>query len=216
MVSPPPAHDHGPEDGQDQGPDHGPDYVVVIGASAGGLEAIQDLISQLSTGRSAAYVIAQHLAPDHRSELSELLQRLTRLPVVSGRDGLKLEADQIVVLPPHCDATLEAATLRLRTPEPRYSPSPSIDRLFQSLAGQWGDHGVGIVLSGTGSDGAVGLRSIATAGGLTLVQQPETARFDGPGQRRSGGRSAHARSTTLRLARQRRQHHQRRERSCVR
>jgi two-component system CheB/CheR fusion protein len=171
--------DHGAEDGHVQVPGHGPGFVVVIGASAGGLEAIQELISQLSTGRNAAYVIAQHLAPEHRSELSELLQRVTRLPVVTGRDGLDLEPDQIVVLPPHCDATLDRATLRLSRPEPRYSPSPSIDRLFQSLAGQWGDHAVGIVLSGTGSDGAVGLRSIAMAGGLTLVQQPETARFDG-------------------------------------
>ena len=183
MVSAPaaPGHDadRGAHAGQDPGPDHAPDYVVVIGASAGGLEAIQELIRPLGTGRSTAYVIAQHLAPDHRSELSELLQRVTRLPVVSGRDGLDLEPDQIVVLPPHCDASFDAATLRLSTPEPRYSPSPSIDRLFQSLAGQWGDHAVGIVLSGTGSDGAVGLRCIAMAGGLTLVQQPETARFDG-------------------------------------
>lgn len=154
-------------------------HVVVIGASAGGLDAIQKLISHLSVGCGAAYVVAQHLAPDHRSELSELLQRIASLPVISGRDDLALEADQIVVLPPHCDAVLDGGTLRLSTPEPRHSPSPSIDRLFNSLAGQWGDHAVGIVLSGTGSDGAVGLRSIATAGGLTLVQQPDTARFDG-------------------------------------
>lgn len=156
-----------------------PDYVVAIGASAGGLEALQELISQLSPGCSASYVVAQHLAPDHRSELCELLQRVSQVPVVSGRDGLKLEVDQIVVLPPHCDATLDLATLHLCTPDPRYSPSPSIDRLFQSLAHQWTDHAVGIVLSGTGSDGAIGLRSIATAKGLTLVQQPATARFDG-------------------------------------
>ena len=179
MILTPDDHGHNAAHGTDGGQARIPDYVVAVGASAGGLEALQDLISQLSTGRAAAYVIAQHLSPDHRSELTELLQRVTQLPVVSGRDGLKLEADQIVVLPPHCDASLDAETLRLRTPEPRYSPSPSIDHLFQSLANQWLDHAVGIVLSGTGSDGAVGLRSIATAGGLTLVQLPETARFDG-------------------------------------
>ena len=160
-------------------PAQAPDYVVAIGASAGGLEALQELISQLSTGQSAAYVVAQHLAPDHRSELCELLQRVSQLPVINGRDGLNLEADQIVVLPPHCDATLNLATLLLSTPEPRYTPSPSIDHLFQSLANQWMDHAVGIVLSGTGSDGAIGLRSIASAKGLTLVQKPDTARFDG-------------------------------------
>ena len=165
----------GPDDGQADRPS----YVVAIGASAGGLDALQELISQLSTGRGAAYVIAQHLAPDHHSELSKLLQHVTRLPVVIGHDGLKLEADQIVVLPPHCDASFDATTLRLKTPEPRYSPSPSIDQLFHSLANQWMDHAVGIVLSGTGSDGAVGLRSIAMAGGLTMVQRPETARFEG-------------------------------------
>ena len=152
---------------------------MVIGASAGGLEPIQELIGRLSPGCKAAYVIAQHLSPDHSSELRDLLHRATQLPVVTGWDGLDLEADQIVVLPPNCDATLETATLCLSSPEPRHSPSPSIDRLFQSLAGQWRDHAVGIVLSGTGSDGAQGLRTIAEAGGLTLVQQPETARFSG-------------------------------------
>ncbi|MFN7901159.1 MAG: CheR family methyltransferase [Synechococcaceae cyanobacterium] len=199
MVHPNTAADQPSEQGHQQGPGHRqigedptlhgclgdnevatrPQYVVVIGASAGGLEAIQDLIGRLSPHHQAAYVIAQHLSPDHPSELRELLHRGTYLPVVTGRDGLVLEADQIVVLPPNCDASLAAATLQLSSPEPRYSPSPSIDRLFQSLAGQWSDHAVGIVLSGTGSDGALGLRTIAEAGGLTLVQQPETARFGG-------------------------------------
>lgn len=157
----------------------GIDHVVVIGASAGGLEALQELLSQLLPGTKAAYIVAQHLAPDHPSQLADLLVRSTRLKVVLGRDGLPLDADQITVIPAGCDASLEVATLRLIHPEPRFGPSPSIDRLCESVAGQWLDRCVGVVLSGTGSDGACGLRAIAAAGGLTLVQKPETARFDG-------------------------------------
>jgi two-component system CheB/CheR fusion protein len=155
------------------------EHVVAIGSSAGGLEALQALLGRLREGGSVACLVAQHLAPDHPSQLVDLLGRATPLRVEQAVDGASLEPGLILVLPPNCDATLETATLCLSSPEPRHSPSPSIDRLFQSLAGQWRDHAVGIVLSGTGSDGAQGLRTIAEAGGLTLVQQPETARFSG-------------------------------------
>lgn len=157
--------------------DTGP--VVVIGASAGGLEALQELVARLPAGARAAFVIAQHLAPDHPSQLADLLTRVTRLPVVAAQDGTPLQPGQIVVIPPNRDATIDNRQLRLSDPLPRFGPSPSIDRLFESLAQACGEQGLAVVLSGTGSDGACGLRLVGAAGGLTLVQSPESARFDG-------------------------------------
>ncbi|MFN9644276.1 MAG: chemotaxis protein CheB [Cyanobacteriota bacterium] len=157
----------------------GLEHVVAIGASAGGLEALQELISHLPIEGRVAYIVAQHLSPDHPSQLADLLVRSTRLKVVPAANDMALVAGQIVVLPPNGDATVDQATLRIREPQPRFGPSPSIDLLFTSLAEQWSDRAVAVVLSGTGSDGAIGLRAVAAAGGLTMVQTPESARFDG-------------------------------------
>ncbi|MFM1811739.1 MAG: hypothetical protein RLZZ336_677 [Cyanobacteriota bacterium] len=158
-------------------PDAGP--VVAIGASAGGLEALQELVARLPAGARAAFVIAQHLAPDHPSQLADLLARVTPLPVLLAQDITPLKPGQIVVIPPNRDATVEHGQLRLSDPLPRFGPSPSIDRLFESLAQDCGDQSLAVVLSGTGSDGACGLRMVGAAGGLTLVQSPDSARFDG-------------------------------------
>lgn len=157
----------------------GPDHVVVIGASAGGLEALQDLASNVQPGGNVAYVVAQHLAPDHPSQLVELLARSTKLRVVGAQNGSRLQSGQLLVVPPNSDATVDASNLHLTEPEPRFGPSPSIDLLFESLATHWGERAVAVVLSGTGSDGARGLRAVGAVGGLTLVQSPESARFDG-------------------------------------
>lgn len=155
------------------------DHVVAIGASAGGLEAIEDLLVQLPLSSKCVYVVAQHLSPHHPSQLVELLKSCTRLVVVGGSDQMPLQPGQVIVVPPGCDATFAAGGLRLVEPEPRFGPSPSIDRLFVSLASEWGDRSIGIVLSGTGSDGAYGLRVVGAAGGVTLVQSPKSARFNG-------------------------------------
>lgn len=157
----------------------GLDHVVAIGASAGGLDAIQELIRNLPLEVDVAYIVAQHLSPDHPSQLADLLGRSTHLKVVPAGDGMTLEPGQIMVLPPNGDATLEGQTLSIREPQPRFGPSPSIDLLFTSVADQYSDRGVAVILSGTGSDGACGLRAVAAAGGLTMVQSPESARFDG-------------------------------------
>jgi len=154
-------------------------HVVAIGASAGGLEAIQELLAQLPVAGNEAYVVAQHLSPDHPSQLVDLLKRCTRMPVISATDQMTLQGGQLVVVPPNCDAIFEEQALRLVAPEPRFGPSPSLDRLFDSLASRWGECSVAVILSGTGSDGACGLRAVGAAGGLTLVQSPESARFDG-------------------------------------
>jgi two-component system CheB/CheR fusion protein len=143
------------------------------------LEAIEELLAQLPLGNKSAYVVAQHLSPHHPSQLVELLQRSTSLVVVGGSDQMPLQPGQVIVVPPGCDATFAAGGLRLLEPEPRFGPSPSIDRLFVSLASEWGHHSIAIVLSGTGSDGAYGLRVVGAAGGVTLVQSPKSARFNG-------------------------------------
>jgi two-component system CheB/CheR fusion protein len=155
------------------------EHVVAIGASAGGLEALQALLGRLREGSSVACLVAQHLAPDHPSQLVDLLRRVTPLRVEQAVDGAGLEPGLILVLPPNCDAELEGDRLRLNEPRGSFGPSPSIDHLFDSLARHWGERAVAVVLSGTGADGARGLRSVGAGGGLALVQSPESARFSG-------------------------------------
>jgi len=155
------------------------EHVVAIGSSAGGLEALQALLGRLREGGSVACLVAQHLAPDHPSQLVDLLGRATPLRVEQAVDGASLEPGLILVLPPNCDAELEGNRLLLNEPRGSFGPSPSIDHLFDSLARHWGERAVAVVLSGTGSDGARGLRSVGARGGLALVQSPESARFSG-------------------------------------
>ncbi len=171
--SPPPARppDNGPLDPGRQ--------MVAIGSSAGGLEALQDLLGSLTPSGRVSYVVAQHLSPEHRSLIVELLSRATGLSVVQAVDGARLEPDVVAVAPPNHDVTVVGDRLKVVESKGRFGPSPSIDLLFESVAEQWGSRGVAVVLSGTGSDGAHGLRSVRAAGGLTVVQAPESAKFDG-------------------------------------
>ena len=153
-------------------------HVVGIGASAGGLEALKVLLGQLKLQGLMAYVVAQHLAPDHPSLIVELLQRVTRLRVVTAVDGDLLRPGVVAVAPSNRDVAVRGDRLVVSDPPPRFGPSPSIDRLFESIAREWRQQGVAVVLSGTGSDGARGLAQVRAAGGLTFAQLPETARFD--------------------------------------
>lgn len=155
------------------------EHVLAIGASAGGLKALHDLLGQFRPGTDMAVVVAQHLAPDHSTQLVSLLGKATQLKVQPASDGHLLQAGDILVVPPNCDATIESGCLKLAEPSPRFGPSPSIDLLFESLASDCGERAVAVVLSGTGSDGAFGLRAVGAGGGLTLVQSPESALFDG-------------------------------------
>jgi two-component system CheB/CheR fusion protein len=153
-------------------------HVVGIGASAGGLEALKVLLGQLKLQGQMTYVVAQHLAPDHPSLIVELLQRVTRLQVVTAVDGDLLRPGVVAVAPSNRDVAVRGDRLVVSDPPPRFGPSPSIDRLFESIAREWRQQGVAVVLSGTGSDGARGLAQVRAAGGLTFAQLPETARFD--------------------------------------
>ncbi|MFO7628054.1 MAG: chemotaxis protein CheB, partial [Prochlorococcaceae cyanobacterium] len=153
-------------------------HVVGIGASAGGLEALQELAAHLVASGGTTYVVAQHLAPEHRSLIVDLLARSTGLTVVTAVDGAPLQPDVIAIAPPNHDVAVAGERLRLSDPLPRFGPSPCIDLLFESIAEHWGERGVAVVLSGTGSDGARGVQAVRAAGGLTLAQAPASAKFD--------------------------------------
>jgi two-component system CheB/CheR fusion protein len=153
--------------------------VVGLGASAGGLEAFQNFLAAVPADSGQAFVLVQHLDPNHESMLAELLGRRTEMPVRQAADGMPIEANNVYLIPPNANMTIEKAHLRLSEfSEPRGFRRP-IDVFFRSLAFDQGSNAACVVLSGTGGDGAEGLRAVKEAGGLTLAQEPETAKYDG-------------------------------------
>jgi two-component system CheB/CheR fusion protein len=131
-------------------------FVVGIGASAGGLEALRPFVANLPIQSNMAYIVAQHLSPQHRSMMVQLLGRETALPVVEAADGMMIEADTIYVTPPNRDAAVcDDGRLSLRRPSAEIGPKPSINHLFASLARTQGERAVGVILSGTGSETAL-------------------------------------------------------------
>lgn len=154
-------------------------HIVGLGASAGGLEALRTLFARLGKVESLALVVVQHLAPQHRSRLVELIAHETPLEVTEASNGTVPRPGVIYVTPPNADVVYERGALQLRNPTPKIGPKPSVDLFLTSLAHSLGDHAVGVILSGTGSDGAHGVRAVKAAGGVTLCQQPESAKYDG-------------------------------------
>ena len=155
--------------------------VVGIGASAGGLAAFEAFFSGLpaQTDPGMAFVLVQHLAPNHKSLLSELIRRCTRMPVLEVEDGMIVQRDCVYIIPPNHDmAFLDGALHLLEPSAPRGQRLP-IDFFFRSLAQDQGECAVGVVLSGTGSDGTLGVRAIKGEGGMIIVQLPESSDFDG-------------------------------------
>ncbi len=154
-------------------------FVVGIGASAGGLEALSQLVSGLVAGLPCIYIVAQHMSPTHRSMMADILARETRLPVREIADEQQPEFDVVYVIPPGSNLVMQHGRFSLTNTVPEVSPKPSINLLFQSLAEEYDDRAIGVILSGTGSDGTRGLRAIKSVGGLSFVQIPETAKYDG-------------------------------------
>ena len=157
-----------------------PDFPIVgVGASAGGLEAFEQLCRSIPPDLGMAFVLVSHLDPSHESILTEILQRATSLPVVEARDQVAVKPDHVYVIPPNRDMSIFHGVLQLGVPElPRGQRMP-IDAFFRSLAEDRGERAIGVVLSGTGADGTLGLRAILGAGGVTFVQDPSTAKYDG-------------------------------------
>ncbi|MDP2006862.1 MAG: chemotaxis protein CheB [Rubrivivax sp.] len=152
--------------------------IVGLGASAGGLAALELFLAQVPADSGLAYIVVQHLDPTHRTVLVELLQRATAMPVREAEQGLRVVADCVYVIPPNRELTVQGGRLQLApVAQPRGLRLP-IDRLFSSLARDQGELAIGVVLSGMGADGSLGLQAIKSQGGLTLVQEPASADFD--------------------------------------
>ncbi|NQE35038.1 chemotaxis protein CheB [Microcoleus asticus] len=153
--------------------------VVGIAASAGGLEAFIELLSNLPADTGMAFVLIQHLAPDHKSLLSEILRRSTQMPVNEAQDGMAVEPNNVYVIVPNTKLLLLEGLLRLLPREKIDGKVMPADAFFESLAVDRGSKAIGIVLSGADGDGALGLMTIKAAGGVTFAQCEETAKFDG-------------------------------------
>lgn len=153
--------------------------IVGIGASAGGLEALEHFLGHVPAGSGMAFVVIQHLDPTHKGMMPELLQRATAMPVVQAGSRMKVKPDCVYVIPPNKDLSILHGTLHLLDPvAPRGLRLP-IDFFMRSLADDRHDLSIGVILSGMGSDGTLGLRAIKEKAGLVLVQSPESAKFDG-------------------------------------
>jgi len=156
-----------------------PSHVVGVGASAGGLEALERLFKSLPVDTGMAFVVVQHLSPDFKSLMNELLARHTTMPIERVEDAAKLAANTVFLIPPKMEMAVEGDHLRLTAKTLTDGLSLPIDTFFRSVAAEWGMRGVGVVLSGTGSDGSRGIRAIHEAGGLVLSQSTDSAKFDG-------------------------------------
>jgi two-component system CheB/CheR fusion protein len=153
--------------------------IVGIGASAGGLAAFEAFFSSMTADPGMAFVLVQHLAPNYTSILSDLIRRYTRLQVFEAENGMTVQPNCTYVIPPNRDMELLNGALRLQEPsEPRGHRLP-IDFFFRSLAQDQRERAIGIVLSGTGSDGTLGVRAIKGEGGMIMAQDPESSEFDG-------------------------------------
>ncbi len=152
--------------------------ILGIGASAGGLAPLEEFLARIPPHSHMAYVVVQHLDPTQNSLLPELLQRVTPMPVREATQGIPIEPDCVYVIPPNKEISVVDDLLKLAPPmEPRGLRLP-INVLFSSLASARGEQAIGVILSGMGSDGTLGLQAIKAVGGLTAVQQPDTAQFD--------------------------------------
>lgn len=153
--------------------------IVGIGASAGGLEALEQFFRNMPTDSGMAFVLVTHLDPNHDSLLTEILQRTTTMPVTTVLDQVQVEANHVYVIPPNRDLAIFHGKLQLSIPEVPHATRMPIDAFLRSLSEDQGEKAVGIILSGTGTDGTQGLRAIIGAAGISIVQEPTSAKYDG-------------------------------------
>ncbi len=162
--------------------------VVGIGASAGGLEAFKELIGALRDRAGMAYVLVPHLDPGHESALTEILSSFTKIPIAEVKNGMTVERDHIYVIPPNKTMGLSAGRFTVAERSVTQTPHLPIDHFFNALAGELGDQSIGIILSGTASDGTQGCIAIKVAGGVTFAQDEKSAKyFDMPWNAVQGG-----------------------------
>ena len=153
--------------------------VVGIGASAGGLEACTKLLSALPSDNGMAFILVQHLDPTHESMMAELLAHRTAMTVVQAMSGGLLEREHLYIIPPGSYLSVNNGALHLSQPEaPRGARLP-FDFLLRSLAEEYGERAICVILSGTGADGSLGLKAVKEKGGLVIAQDPDEADYDG-------------------------------------
>jgi PAS domain S-box-containing protein len=153
--------------------------IVGVGASAGGLEAFTELLTALPLDTGMAFVLIQHLEARHESMLTELLSKVTQMPVTEVRHGTRVEPNQVYVIRANADLSLAGGMLRTAGRKATAGRHLPIDHFFRTLAETKGHLAIGVVLSGTASDGTLGLKAIQAAGGITFAQEPKSAKFDG-------------------------------------
>jgi two-component system, chemotaxis family, CheB/CheR fusion protein len=153
--------------------------IVGVGASAGGLEAFTQLLKHLPTDTGMAFVLIQHLAPTHPSLLTHLLAKVTAMPVVEIEDGMPVRPDRVYVIPPNFDLVLVGNRLQLSVREKIHGKYLPVDRFLESLATERQHRSIAVVLSGTDSDGAIGIAAVKAAGGITFAQDIASSKFEG-------------------------------------
>jgi two-component system, chemotaxis family, CheB/CheR fusion protein len=166
--------------GRTEGQQIGNDLVVVVGvgASAGGLEAFTQLLTHLPVSTGMAFVMVMHLDPKHESILTELLAKATRMPVSEVQDGMAVAPDHVYVIPRNTSMAIEGGALRLRPRQEGRGQYRPIDSFLQSLAEDQNTRAIGVILSGTATDGTLGLEAIKAEGGITFAQDSKSAKFD--------------------------------------
>ncbi len=154
--------------------------VVAIGASAGGLDACRKLLDALPAVNGMAFIIVQHLDPSHDSMMVDLLAGHTSMPVLLATDGMAIESERVYVIPPGVYLSVDdKGALRISKPQARHGARLPFDFLLNSLAQEYGSRAVCVVLSGTGADGSLGLKSVKAKGGLVIAQDIREADYDG-------------------------------------
>ncbi len=152
--------------------------IIGLGASAGGLEALQQFFSHMPNNSGLSFVVIQHLSPDYKSLMADILAKYTGMAVTQAENGMEVEPDTVYLIPPKKFMTVKDGALRLSDYAPGTLNHP-IDVFFASLAEEKHEHAIVVVLSGTGSDGTNGIKAVKERGGLVIAQEPETAKFDG-------------------------------------
>ncbi|TRO65074.1 CheR family methyltransferase [Christiangramia sabulilitoris] len=153
--------------------------IIAVGASAGGLEALKAFFKNIPAGDSNAYVVIQHLSPDYKSMMGELLEKNSNLPIVQIFDEMEIKPGHIYLIPPPNNLILNGNSLHLTEKPNNQTLNLPIDMFFESLAEQRKERSIGVILSGTGSDGTRGVRAIKENDGMVMVQEPTDAKFDG-------------------------------------
>src|SRR5713226_3410507 len=175
---PPDAPDVTPA-GEEERSGRSPFPIVGAGASAGGLEAFTQLLKHLPDDTGMAFVLVQHLDPRHESQLVDILSRATRMLVSEAAEGMAVCPDHVYIIPRNTSMALVQGLLTLTPREETPSPHLPIDTFFRSLARDQQASAIGVILSGTGSDGALGMAEIKAAGGITFAQDEASAQYTG-------------------------------------